>query len=159
MGSSKGFLTRLPSFQLGIFPQPDSRRTKRKSYFQYFTFGFFSMAVMKPSLLLKQYHSKPPVSLGALWTVCTGLNARAVQVRPHGSQVAIKEHMLCHDLVLVQNLFDYRVKREPETVVESRVVNDYTFGGRLAQSHSPRVLRKCTLLAGSIASRGPSSLT
>ncbi|KAJ8428286.1 hypothetical protein Cgig2_027418 [Carnegiea gigantea] len=97
----------------GKFPQPDSRRIKRKSYFQYFTFDFFSMAVMKPGLLLKQYHPKSLVSLGALWTVCTRLNARAVQ------------------LVLVQNLFNYPVKREPETVVESRAINCYTFGGRL----------------------------
>ncbi|KAJ8433059.1 hypothetical protein Cgig2_020626 [Carnegiea gigantea] len=59
--------------------QPDSRRTKRKSYFQCFTFDFFSIAVMKAGLLLKQYHPKSPVSLGALWTVCTRLNARAEQ--------------------------------------------------------------------------------
>ncbi|KAJ8450535.1 LOW QUALITY PROTEIN: hypothetical protein Cgig2_020172 [Carnegiea gigantea] len=49
-------------------PQPDFRRTKRKSYFQCFTFDFFSMAAMKPDLLLKQYHPKSPFSLGALWT-------------------------------------------------------------------------------------------
>ncbi|KAJ8441090.1 LOW QUALITY PROTEIN: hypothetical protein Cgig2_000351 [Carnegiea gigantea] len=65
---------RLPLFSrglpegLGTFPQPDSRRTKRKSYFQYFTFDFFSMAIRKLGLLLKQYHPKWPVSLGTFWT-------------------------------------------------------------------------------------------
>jgi len=68
VGAPKGFLTGLSSFQTGMFPQPDSQRTKRKSYFKYFTFDFFSMAVMKPDLLLKQYHLRSPVSLGALWT-------------------------------------------------------------------------------------------
>ncbi|KAJ8424932.1 LOW QUALITY PROTEIN: hypothetical protein Cgig2_027945 [Carnegiea gigantea] len=57
----------------------DSRRMKRKSYFQCFTFNFFSMAVTKPGLLLKQYHPKSPVSLGALWTVSTRLNAHTIQ--------------------------------------------------------------------------------
>ncbi|KAJ8426832.1 hypothetical protein Cgig2_025770 [Carnegiea gigantea] len=57
MGSSS-FLNR-------TLPQPDSWHRKRKSYFQYFSFDFFSMAVMKPGLLLKQYHPKSPVSLGA----------------------------------------------------------------------------------------------
>ncbi|KAJ8428572.1 hypothetical protein Cgig2_021630 [Carnegiea gigantea] len=33
------------------------------------TLDFFSMAVMKPDLLLKQYHPKSPISLGALWTI------------------------------------------------------------------------------------------
>ncbi|KAJ8444451.1 LOW QUALITY PROTEIN: hypothetical protein Cgig2_005973 [Carnegiea gigantea] len=42
----------------GTSPQPDCRRRKRKSYFQCFTFDFFSIAVMKPGLLLKQYHPK-----------------------------------------------------------------------------------------------------
>ncbi|KAJ8436719.1 LOW QUALITY PROTEIN: hypothetical protein Cgig2_027390 [Carnegiea gigantea] len=46
VGAPKGFLTSLPSFQLGVVPQPDSRRTKRKSYFQCFTFSFFSIAVI-----------------------------------------------------------------------------------------------------------------
>ncbi|KAJ8445628.1 hypothetical protein Cgig2_018569 [Carnegiea gigantea] len=50
----------------GMFPQPDSRRTKKKSYFQCFTFDFFSMAVMKLGLLLKQHYPKSPASLGAL---------------------------------------------------------------------------------------------
>ncbi|KAJ8433464.1 hypothetical protein Cgig2_014505 [Carnegiea gigantea] len=45
---------------VGTSPQPDSRHRKRKSYFQYFSFDFFSIAVMKPSLLLKQYHPKSP---------------------------------------------------------------------------------------------------
>ncbi|KAJ8423081.1 LOW QUALITY PROTEIN: hypothetical protein Cgig2_032281 [Carnegiea gigantea] len=49
-----------------MFSQPDSRRTKRKSYFQYFAFDFFLMAVMKHRILLKQYHPRSPVSLGAL---------------------------------------------------------------------------------------------
>ncbi|KAJ8428835.1 LOW QUALITY PROTEIN: hypothetical protein Cgig2_005900 [Carnegiea gigantea] len=51
--------------ELGTSPQLDSRRRKKKSYLQYFTFDFFSMAVMKPDLLLKQYHLKSLVSLGA----------------------------------------------------------------------------------------------
>ncbi|KAJ8434528.1 hypothetical protein Cgig2_030151 [Carnegiea gigantea] len=44
--------------------QPDSQCRKRKSYFQYFTFDFFSIAVIKPDPLLKQYHPKSPVTLG-----------------------------------------------------------------------------------------------
>ncbi|KAJ8444097.1 LOW QUALITY PROTEIN: hypothetical protein Cgig2_025098 [Carnegiea gigantea] len=65
----------------GTFPQPDSRWTKRKSYLQCFTFDFFSMAIIKPGLLLKQYHPKSP--------------------------------------------------RKPKTVVKSRMINSYTFCGRL----------------------------
>ncbi|KAJ8442698.1 hypothetical protein Cgig2_001791 [Carnegiea gigantea] len=53
---------------------------------------------MKLGQLSKQYHPKSPVSLGALWTICTRLNARAVQVRARSSQVAINEQMLCHDV-------------------------------------------------------------
>ncbi|KAJ8421064.1 LOW QUALITY PROTEIN: hypothetical protein Cgig2_006335 [Carnegiea gigantea] len=34
----------------GMFPQPSSRRRKRKSYFQWFTFNFFLMAVINPDL-------------------------------------------------------------------------------------------------------------
>ncbi|KAJ8438375.1 LOW QUALITY PROTEIN: hypothetical protein Cgig2_006293 [Carnegiea gigantea] len=112
-GSSKGFLTSIPSCQLGTFPQLDSRRTKRKSYFQYFTFDFFLMAIMNPDLLLKQYHPKSPISLGALWMVCIRLNARAIQ------------------FILVQNLFNHRVKRKSEIIVESRTINCYTIGARL----------------------------
>ncbi|KAJ8449193.1 hypothetical protein Cgig2_027195 [Carnegiea gigantea] len=82
----------------GTSPQPDSRCTKRKLYFQCFTFDFFSMAIMKPDLLLKQCHPRSPVSLGALWTVCTRLNARAEQVRSRSSQVAMKDQRLCHDV-------------------------------------------------------------
>ncbi|KAJ8431115.1 hypothetical protein Cgig2_004706 [Carnegiea gigantea] len=41
-------LGRGPPKGSGTSPQPDSRRKKRKSYFQYFTFDFFSMAVIKP---------------------------------------------------------------------------------------------------------------
>ncbi|KAJ8422035.1 LOW QUALITY PROTEIN: hypothetical protein Cgig2_027266 [Carnegiea gigantea] len=69
VGSPKGFRTSSPSSRSGTSPQFDSRRKKRKSYFQYFNFDFFSMAVMKPALLLKQYHPRSPVSLGALCTV------------------------------------------------------------------------------------------
>ncbi|KAJ8429993.1 hypothetical protein Cgig2_033918 [Carnegiea gigantea] len=76
---------------LETFPQPDSRRTKRKSYIQCFIFDFCSMAVMNPDL-----------------------------------------HNLRRRLfILVQNLFNHRVKRKSETVVESRVINIYTFGGWL----------------------------
>ncbi|KAJ8427426.1 hypothetical protein Cgig2_019038 [Carnegiea gigantea] len=39
---------------------PVRNRTKRKLYFQCFTFDFFSMAVIKPGLLLKHYHPKSP---------------------------------------------------------------------------------------------------
>ncbi|KAJ8441263.1 hypothetical protein Cgig2_013678 [Carnegiea gigantea] len=60
----------------GMSPPPHSWCMKRKSYFQCFTFDFFSMAVMKPGLLLKQYHPKTLVSLGALWMVCTRLSSR-----------------------------------------------------------------------------------
>ncbi|KAJ8434799.1 hypothetical protein Cgig2_033749 [Carnegiea gigantea] len=38
------------------------------------------MTVINPGLLLKQYHPKSPGSLGAIWTVCTRLNARAEQL-------------------------------------------------------------------------------
>ncbi|KAJ8419881.1 hypothetical protein Cgig2_000618 [Carnegiea gigantea] len=65
VGSPKGLRTGFPSFQSGTSPQPESRHRKRKSYFQYFSFDFFSMAVMKPSPLLKQYHPRSPVSFGA----------------------------------------------------------------------------------------------
>ncbi|KAJ8431068.1 LOW QUALITY PROTEIN: hypothetical protein Cgig2_017064 [Carnegiea gigantea] len=82
------------------------KRTKRKAYFQCSTFDFLSMAVMKPGLLLKQYHPKFPVSLGALWTVSTRLNAGT-------------------------NLFNHRMKRKSETVVKSYAINNYTFCGRL----------------------------
>ncbi|KAJ8450530.1 hypothetical protein Cgig2_020167 [Carnegiea gigantea] len=75
------------------YPQPDCRCTKRKSHFRCFNFNFFSIAVMKPGLLLKQYHLKSPVSLGVLWTVCMRVNARAEQM-----------------------------KRKPETVVKSRAI-------------------------------------
>ncbi|KAJ8438016.1 hypothetical protein Cgig2_029997 [Carnegiea gigantea] len=77
MASLKGLLTGLRSFQSKTFPLPDSRWTKRKSYFQCFTFDFFLMAVINPCLLLKQYHPKSPVSLEALWMACTRLNTRA----------------------------------------------------------------------------------
>ncbi|KAJ8434806.1 LOW QUALITY PROTEIN: hypothetical protein Cgig2_033528 [Carnegiea gigantea] len=110
----------------GTSPQPDSRRTKRKSYFQCLTFDFFSMAVMKPGLLLKQYHPKSPVSLGALWTVCMMLNARVEQVRLHSLQVTMKEQTLRHD-----DFFNHRMKRKSKTIVKSRVINDNLFCGRL----------------------------
>ncbi|KAJ8427573.1 LOW QUALITY PROTEIN: hypothetical protein Cgig2_021718 [Carnegiea gigantea] len=91
MGPPKGVLTGLLSFQSRTFSQPDSRWTKRKSYFQYFTFNFFLMVVMNPGL-----------------------------------------HNLCgRQFVLIQNLFNHRVKRKSETIVESRAINCYTFGGRL----------------------------
>ncbi|KAJ8422450.1 hypothetical protein Cgig2_002964 [Carnegiea gigantea] len=59
------------SFLIHGFPEGVPNRftlvlTKRKSYFQCFTFDFFSMVVMNPSLLLKQHHPKSLVSLGAL---------------------------------------------------------------------------------------------
>ncbi|KAJ8441772.1 hypothetical protein Cgig2_009018 [Carnegiea gigantea] len=50
---------RLPK-RSGMSSQPDSWCIKRKSYFQCFTFDFFSMVVMKPGLLLKQHHPKSP---------------------------------------------------------------------------------------------------
>ncbi|KAJ8433990.1 LOW QUALITY PROTEIN: hypothetical protein Cgig2_012683 [Carnegiea gigantea] len=90
---SRGFPKGVPNrlTLLGTFPQPSSRQRKRKSYFQCFTFDFFSMAVMNPDLLLKQYHPKSPVSLGVL----------------------------------------RMVKRKSKAVVESRVINSYTFRGQL----------------------------
>ncbi|KAJ8426093.1 hypothetical protein Cgig2_006574 [Carnegiea gigantea] len=66
------------------------------------------MAVMKPDLLLKQYHPKFPISLGALWTVYTRLNAHAEQ-----------------------DLFNHRMKRKSETIVKSQAINSYAFCGRL----------------------------
>ncbi|KAJ8435911.1 LOW QUALITY PROTEIN: hypothetical protein Cgig2_013258 [Carnegiea gigantea] len=83
-------------------------------YFQYFSFDFFSMAVMKPDLLLKQYHPKSPVSLGALWTVRTRPNAR-----------------------LEQNLPNYRMQGKTETVVEGCPIYRYTLGGRLIHGTEP----------------------
>ncbi|KAJ8419438.1 hypothetical protein Cgig2_027358 [Carnegiea gigantea] len=85
-------------------PQPDSRRKKRKSYFQYFTFDFFSMVVMKPGLLLKQYHPRSRVSLGAFWTIC-----------------------MRHRFVLVQDLYNHKMKGETETIVKGRTIDHYTF--------------------------------
>ncbi|KAJ8449201.1 LOW QUALITY PROTEIN: hypothetical protein Cgig2_027203 [Carnegiea gigantea] len=120
VGSPDRFLTGLPSFQSRTSPQPDSRYTKRKSYFQCFTFDFFSIAVMKPGLSLKQYHPKSLVSFGALWTICMRPNARVVQVRPWSSQVAMKEQTLCHDM-----------KIKPDTVVQSHTINGNTFCKRL----------------------------
>ncbi|KAJ8420207.1 hypothetical protein Cgig2_025831 [Carnegiea gigantea] len=49
-GSPKGLQTGFPSFQSGTSPQLDSRHRKRKSYFQYYSFDFFLMVVMKPVL-------------------------------------------------------------------------------------------------------------
>ncbi|KAJ8438251.1 LOW QUALITY PROTEIN: hypothetical protein Cgig2_030616 [Carnegiea gigantea] len=69
VGSPKGFRPGFPSFQSGTSPKPDAWRGKRKSYFQCFTLDFFSIAVMKPDLLVNQYRPKSLVSLGAL---CTG---------------------------------------------------------------------------------------
>ncbi|KAJ8443429.1 hypothetical protein Cgig2_026216 [Carnegiea gigantea] len=65
-GLPEGFRMGFPLFQSGTSPQPNSWCKKRKSYFQCFTFDFFLMVVMKLGLLLKQYHPKSPVSLGAL---------------------------------------------------------------------------------------------
>ncbi|KAJ8431171.1 LOW QUALITY PROTEIN: hypothetical protein Cgig2_019847 [Carnegiea gigantea] len=84
----------------GTSHPPDSRRMKKKSYLQCFTFDFFSMAVIKLGLLLKQYHPKSPVSLEALWIVCRRLNAHAKQ-------------------------------KQPQIVVNSCTINNYTFWGRL----------------------------
>ncbi|KAJ8433388.1 hypothetical protein Cgig2_019178 [Carnegiea gigantea] len=76
----------------------------------------FLTAVINPGLLSKQY-PKSRFSFGALWTVCMRLNARAEQHNLRGRQFA-----------LVQNLFNHRVKRESETIVESHAINCYTFG-------------------------------
>ncbi|KAJ8425394.1 LOW QUALITY PROTEIN: hypothetical protein Cgig2_021783 [Carnegiea gigantea] len=130
--SPNGFLIGLPSFQSGTSPQPDSRRVKRKSYFQCFTFDFFSLAVKKPGLLLKQYHPKSPVSLRALWTVYTKLNARAVQVRPRSLQVALKEQTLCHDVgTTCTGSLQLPDEGKSDTVVKSHTINDNALCGRL----------------------------
>ena len=63
--------TGFPSFYLGRLVQPVTRCTKRKSYFQFFCFNFFSMAVMKPFRLSKLYQLVFPASLGAFCTMCT----------------------------------------------------------------------------------------
>ncbi|KAJ8445038.1 hypothetical protein Cgig2_022558 [Carnegiea gigantea] len=63
--SPRPWALRNDSSRLGTCSQPDSRHKKRKSYFQYLTFDFFSLAIMKPGLLLKQYHPRSPVYLGA----------------------------------------------------------------------------------------------
>ncbi|KAJ8444584.1 hypothetical protein Cgig2_013863 [Carnegiea gigantea] len=134
VSSPNRFLKGLPSFQSVTSSQLDSWRTKRKSYFQCFIFDFFSMTNIKPSLLLKQYHPKSPVSLGALWMVCTRLNARAVQVRPRNSEVTMKKQMLYHDVGITRvgaNSYFYRVKAKPETVDKGRPANDNTFCRRL----------------------------
>ncbi|KAJ8429208.1 hypothetical protein Cgig2_012336 [Carnegiea gigantea] len=114
MDSPKGFLTGLPSFQSGTFSQPDSRRTKRKSYFQCFTFDFFSMVVMNPGLL---------------------------------------HNLRGRRFILVQNLFNHRVKRKSETIIESHAINSYTFGRRLIHGGI-----RLGDYEGGIASRGSSSL-
>ncbi|KAJ8434212.1 hypothetical protein Cgig2_015701 [Carnegiea gigantea] len=84
VGSPKGFLTGLPSFQSGTFSQPDSRWTKRKH-----------ISNASP-LTSSRWHNL------------------------HG-----------HQFILVQNLFNHQVKRKSETIVESRTINSYTFGGWL----------------------------
>ncbi|KAJ8431709.1 LOW QUALITY PROTEIN: hypothetical protein Cgig2_005216 [Carnegiea gigantea] len=121
------------------------RDTNRKSYFQCFIFDFFLMAVMKPGLLLKQYHPRPPVSLGALWMVCARLNVRG------------KQHNLRRrQFIYVQNFFNHWVKRKLETIVESCTINIYTFGGRLI--HCSICIGDYKGVPGGIASRGSSSL-
>ncbi|KAJ8437775.1 hypothetical protein Cgig2_024079 [Carnegiea gigantea] len=56
-------------------------------------------------------------------------------------------------LILIQNLFDYRVKMEPKTAVESHAVDRYTFCERLVHVASTSGITK----ARGIASRGSSS--
>ncbi|KAJ8441273.1 hypothetical protein Cgig2_013688 [Carnegiea gigantea] len=82
------------SSRSGTSPQLDSQRKKRKLYFQYFTFDFFPMAVMKPDLFLKQYHPR-------------------------------------HVFVLIQDLYNHRMKGKIEVVVKGRAIDRYTFCGRL----------------------------
>ncbi|KAJ8420556.1 hypothetical protein Cgig2_014919 [Carnegiea gigantea] len=101
VGSLKGFLTSLPSFQLGTFPKPSSRRRKRKLYFQCFTFDFFSMVFMNPSLLLKQYHPKSPGPSRWYAQKNTSRVGEATQLR------------------------------KSKTIVESQTINSYTFRGQL----------------------------
>ncbi|KAJ8438625.1 LOW QUALITY PROTEIN: hypothetical protein Cgig2_017963 [Carnegiea gigantea] len=60
------------------------------------TLDFFSMAIIKPFLLLKQYHPRSP--LEAFWTEWTCANARPIQVNSRNSHVAIKEHILYQDI-------------------------------------------------------------
>ncbi|KAJ8423698.1 LOW QUALITY PROTEIN: hypothetical protein Cgig2_003382 [Carnegiea gigantea] len=93
---------------------------------------------MNPNLLLKQYHPKSPISLGALWMVCTRLNARAEQTAQLASSderanvvPRCRHHMPWRQFILVQNLLNYQVKRKSETVVEGCMINSYTLGGRL----------------------------
>ncbi|KAJ8452430.1 hypothetical protein Cgig2_000019 [Carnegiea gigantea] len=81
----------------------------RKTYFQCYTFDFFSMAIMNSGLLLKQYHPKSQ----SLWG-------------PYG-----RHHLHGRQFILVQNLLNHRVKRKSETIVEGRVINSYTFSKRL----------------------------
>ncbi|KAJ8445590.1 LOW QUALITY PROTEIN: hypothetical protein Cgig2_018531 [Carnegiea gigantea] len=133
-GLPKGIPNRLTLS--GTFPQPDSRRINRKSYFECFTFDRISMAIMNPSL--KQYHSKSSVSLEALWTVCKRLTARAEQAAQLASSdkranvvLRCRHHLRRRQFTLVQNLFNHQVKRKSETVVEGRATNSYTFGRRL----------------------------
>ncbi|KAJ8435716.1 LOW QUALITY PROTEIN: hypothetical protein Cgig2_002673 [Carnegiea gigantea] len=62
---------------------------KRKSYFQCFTFDFFSMAVMKPGLLFLGL-------LGAVWTVYTRLNAHAEPVKSRARNSYTSRERLIH---------------------------------------------------------------
>ncbi|KAJ8448593.1 hypothetical protein Cgig2_010480 [Carnegiea gigantea] len=52
----------------------------------------------RPGLLLKQYHPRSSVSLGALSMVWTRPRARAVHIRTRSLHVAMKKHMLCQDV-------------------------------------------------------------
>ncbi|KAJ8430927.1 hypothetical protein Cgig2_033555 [Carnegiea gigantea] len=61
-GYPKGFLTG----HLGRSAQPMPRWINRKSYFQCFTFGFFSMAIIYLDLLLKQYQPRYETSTSGL---------------------------------------------------------------------------------------------
>ncbi|KAJ8431370.1 hypothetical protein Cgig2_002951 [Carnegiea gigantea] len=79
------------------------------------------MAVIKPDILLKQYHAKSPVSLRALWTIRVRLNACVEQAAQLTS---------CDEGANI-DLFNYWMKRKPETVVKSRTINGNAFYGRL----------------------------
>ena len=83
------------------------------------------MTVIKPFLLLKQYHSRSPVSLGALWNEWTYVITRPMEVNPLNLHVAIKEHMLHQDV------HDHWVKREPYVIGKGCPVHRYAFGGWL----------------------------
>ncbi|KAJ8437848.1 hypothetical protein Cgig2_000402 [Carnegiea gigantea] len=119
VGSPKGLRTGFPSFQSGTSPQPDSRRRKRKPYFQYFSFDFFSMASLSwPSEPCEPNQMLGPNRLG-----------RAVYKSYERADIVPG----CgHDLsrcqfIFIENLPSHRMQGKANAVVEGCLGRRYYF--------------------------------